>query len=53
MLDRSPTDTKDVTALAQPTQMEEARQGFVRSLRKFVMVDLEHFRINSAYILSL
>lgn len=40
MLDQNTTAIKDIGALAEATQMEEARQGFVRTLRKFVMVDL-------------
>ena len=40
MLDQSTTRSIDISAQAIPTQMEEARQGFVSALRKHVMVDL-------------
>jgi len=40
MLDQSKTEFTDITVLAEPTQVEEARQAFVRTLRKFVMIDL-------------
>ena len=40
MLDQSATDAKDINSFVHPTQMEEARQGFIAALRKHVMINL-------------
>lgn len=40
MLDQSASVHPDITELLHPTQLEESRQAFVSTLRKYVMVDL-------------
>lgn len=40
MLDQGASEVDDITSLIEPTQTEAARQGFVRALRKHVMVNL-------------